>query len=204
MLQGWIYYWLSSGLSMAIFNIFIASIFSMLVCLIEIKSWTKLNAISKFSLASILRKQLEKYNELRIIESQTNATFRAVFLPCIVLLFAVANILSSFISISCLRDGTLFHNFGHLYFLFISLESYLGSFCFGTLSGKVNKVSIKLLRGLGKHSVADYPALREKIGACAPIRIRFGNNFFTILTPLVIIGVCVKWTVKLLLIKMGC
>lgn len=36
-LQGWIYAWLAPGFCMAIFNIFIASIFSMLVCLLEIR-----------------------------------------------------------------------------------------------------------------------------------------------------------------------
>ncbi|OXA46159.1 hypothetical protein Fcan01_19068 [Folsomia candida] len=202
--QGWIYCWLSAGACMAIFNVFTATIFSIWVCLVEIKSWTKFTTISKFSLAAILIQQLTKYNELKIIESQTNATFRAMFLPCIILLFAVGNILSTFISISYLRDGTLFQNFGHFYFLLVSLETYLGTLCFGTLSGKVNKMSIQFLKNLEKRSVADYPVLRKRIKASAPIRIRFGSNFFTILIPLVMIGVCIKWTVKLLLIKTEC
>ncbi|OXA38689.1 hypothetical protein Fcan01_26519 [Folsomia candida] len=204
--QGWIYYWLASGLCMAIFNIFTVSVFSMLVCLVKIRSWTK-STISKFLPAAILSKQLRKYNELRIISSQISASFRAMFLTCLVLLFADANILSTFISISYLRDGNLLNNLGHLFFFLISLETYLATLCLGTLSGKVSKVSIQFLQNLEKRGGAESGHdhfLQAKIRACAPIKIHFGDNFFTILTPLVIIGVCVKWTVKLLLIKTGC
>ncbi|OXA46153.1 hypothetical protein Fcan01_19066 [Folsomia candida] len=128
-----------------------------------------------------------------------------VFLPSLVLLFGIGNILSTFISMSYLRDGKLFQNFGHFYFLLISLETYLGSLCLGTLSGKVNRVSIQFVQNLAKRSgIAGYLVLRKKIKACAPIRIRFGSNYFTILTPLVIIGICIKWTVKFLLVKTEC
>ncbi|OXA45983.1 Transposable element Tc1 transposase [Folsomia candida] len=133
--------------------------------------------MSKFSPVTILSKQLTKYNKLRIIENQTNLTFRAVFVPCLVLIFVFGNILSTFIAISYLRDGTLFQNFGHFYFLLASVETYLGALCFGTLSGKVNKVSIQFLHKLKKCSFTSDQVLRKKIGACAPIRICFGKKY---------------------------
>lgn len=47
---------------------------------------------------------------------------------------------------------------------------------------------------------AKYEHVKKDVAACSQIKIMFGNNFVGILTPLVMMGLCIKWTVKLLLV----
>lgn len=163
-----------------------------------ISSWNMgLNLNSK----SARINQLKHYNQLKIISAQINYTGRTTFLPSVFVFFCFTNISGTFLSILCLRAGSLFNNFGNLIYLLISLETYLGIVCFTTLPGILNGNSTRFLRNLKKFRGENICKFFTKsVNACNQLKIRFSDNFVGVLTPLVMISLCIKWTSKLLLV----
>lgn len=91
---------------------------------------------------------------------------------------------------------------GGVVFVVLSVESFFGNFAFALLAGVVNETSMKLcgrLRRVQLGGMVENKQFHKRLAACGVLKIRFGDNFVTILTPLVTLGVCVKWTIKLLL-----
>lgn len=142
------------------------------------------------------------FKQLKIILAQINHTVSRSFLPSVFIVFCFTNILSTFIYVSHARTGDLFNNFGHLVFLPISLETNAGIICLETLPGLVNHNSVKFLGALSTSKDSKLGAsFKKDVTAFSRMKIRFGSNFVDILTPLVMISLCIKWTVKLLLIS---
>lgn len=155
---------------------------------------------SNLSLTSI---SLQHFRQLKIITAQLNYTVSHNFLPSLLLLFCVSNILSTFLTVSYIRKCELFNNLnlGHLVFPSFSLETYLGIVCLTTLPGSLHKKSTKFLVRLRIISrEKENKSVRKEVMACSPLKIKFCSNFIAVLTPLVMVGLCVKWTIKLLVV----
>ncbi|OXA47810.1 hypothetical protein Fcan01_16845 [Folsomia candida] len=132
--------------------------------------------------------------------AQINLCFRSVFLPTSFAMFALTNVISTFITLS--RGSYKVNGLGGMVFLVLSVESFFGIFTIALLAGLVNEESKKLWGKLKRVELAgrvEDKQFHKRLAACGEVRIKFGDNFVTILTPLVMLGVCIKWTVKLLL-----
>lgn len=152
----------------------------------------------------LLTKQLQELRHLKIIESQINATFRKRILPTAFFQFCFANVVTTYLCIS--YRSTLFQHLGHLTFLAMCVESFVGILCLGTLSGMVNKRSKLIQIKLRKHcsklcKFKDQGVVCKQIMAFAPMKIRFASNFVSILTPLVMMNFCLRLTVRLFLLQ---
>lgn len=115
-------------------------------------------------------------------------------------MFALTNVISTFITLS--RGSYKVNGLGGMVFLVLSVESFFGIFTIALLAGLVNEESKKLWGKLKRVELAgrvEDKQFHKRLAACGEVRIKFGDNFVTILTPLVMLGVCIKWTVKLLL-----
>lgn len=130
-----------------------------------------------------------------------NTAFRRVLLPGFLLIFAFCNIVASTLIVSV--GDHMFENFGNLVFLVSFAESVMVILFVGTLCGKVNKKSKMFLGQLQRRGFMrmENPVFFKTVRACSPIKVRFGNNFIEILTPFVMMNLCIKWTVKFLLFQ---
>lgn len=145
-------------------------------------------------------KQLRLLCQLKILEAQFNACFRTLFLPAIIGALCCGHVLSSFVALSY---GFSFRNLAQFLFMFLASETFWFMMFLGTLSGWVNKKSIILVSRLKTCSVGQNFARElflKEAKACGPMKIWFANNFMSISTPLVMASVCIKLTVRLLLL----
>jgi len=157
--------------------------------------------------------QVCKYRRLGVLELSMNSCFRRVFLPAAIFHISVINVFGMLLTVSIFHEGgsnksnRASHGEGSLgkaVFPMMMVQGYVAILVLGTLAGALNKTSKAVLGKLRQ----DY---YQKIGrdayflakwkSCAPIKVRFANNFVEMSTPLVILCFCLKVTVRLLLIK---
>lgn len=76
-----------------------------------------------------------------------------------------------------------------------------------TLASQVHNSSLKIMRNLGRKSMALFgqgrSIAKRQLRACAILRVKFGSNFIDRGTPLVVETFCINQTMSLTLIKSG-
>lgn len=146
--------------------------------------------------------QLQGYIQLKIIEGQINICFRKEFLPGMFLVFGISNVICSYFCV--LKIENLFQSVENVFFFSVFVEGVFFILFVGGLCGMVNKKSEIMLNRLKCGSldrVPDRMVFRKRVGGCSPIKVKLGSNFVDILTPLRMIVLCIKGTVRLLLLR---
>lgn len=142
---------------------------------------------------------LTRMKHLKILESQFNKCFRTTFHPGMYFFCCFFNIIATFLCVSV--GSRLFSEIGNWMFVIVFFNSLVVILIFGYLSGVVNqksKMGINLLKRQRQVNL-DRKIFRREIASCAPIKIRFGNNYVDRKTPLVMMTFCIKMATKLLL-----
>lgn len=115
----------------------------------------------------------------------------------------VANVLGMCLTI--LSGARLLDHIGNLFFPLATTFLTVFTIVFGTFAGFVNNWSTKCIskfqKKCGRCDKMERHELRRVIRSCTMMKIRFGNNFMAISTPLVILGFVAKNTVRLLLLQ---
>ncbi|OXA37775.1 hypothetical protein Fcan01_27412 [Folsomia candida] len=152
---------------------------------------------------------LQVYHHLQILVGQTNTCFRKVVLPSFLLLFVWINILATTINVSL--GPKLLDHLGNCIFPFSSALTTVSILLLGTFAGLVNKWSTQcgtkfakqwplLIHIDGKVTRQRRDWMSRKVKSCSPMKIKFGNNFMEITTPLVLQALCTKSTIRLILL----
>ncbi|XP_035707674.1 uncharacterized protein LOC118435560 [Folsomia candida] len=146
--------------------------------------------------------QLEGYIQLKIIEAQMNACFRRIYLPGIFFVFGICNVTCSYFCVPHVQN--LFKNVDNFVFVCVLVETVLFILLVVGLCGMLNKKSEIMLNKLrfnilGK--VLDRELVCKRVRGCSPFKIRFGSNFVDVLTPLRMMVLCIRGTVRLLLLQ---
>lgn len=136
--------------------------------------------------------------------AQINLCLRKVSLPTTVVGVIVSNILG--LSLTILLGARLLDHIGNLFLPMATTLSTMFTIVLGTFAGFVYKWSTKCVTKFRKNCTAptakmERHVVERVIRSCTPMKIRFGNNFIVISTPLVILGFCAKYTVRVLLMK---
>ncbi|OXA37772.1 hypothetical protein Fcan01_27416 [Folsomia candida] len=151
---------------------------------------------------------LQIYQQLQILIGQMNNCFRKVVLPAFLLLFVWINILATTINVSL--GSKLLDHLGNFIFPFSSALTTVSILLLGTFAGLVNKWS----KQCGSKFAKKWPLIilgderspqqrrdwmSRQVKSCSPMKIRFGNYFMEITTPLVMLALCSKFTIRLIL-----
>lgn len=118
------------------------------------------------------------------------------------LLYGLCQVIGAFLCVS--YGPNLFQNWGNIVFVAVLVESVVVILFVGTLCGLVNKTSAVLISKLKMYKIIAgrrRMLWRKRLKACHPLKIRFSSNFIDILTPLGTTGLCIKGTVRLLLLR---
>lgn len=148
------------------------------------------------------KSKLKGYIQLKIIVEQINTCFRRKFLPGIFFAFGICNIICSYFCVAYATN--LFEKLENLYFFSCLVQSGFFFLIVGGLCGMLNKKSEVLLNQLkvgGLDISCDRKLFFKRARGCSPIKLRFGSNFVDVLTPLRFIVLCIKGTVRLLLLR---
>lgn len=143
------------------------------------------------------------YRKIAIAEKILNATFAAFVLPTILFSVVGIQIFSGFVSIS--RDSLIpmpqFLLFPLVWLnctLFNMLVTTLSSYVYGNsnrIIGTLGELGCKLRFRIGRRLA------RRELRSCAPLKIKFGNNFISGITPLVNQDLALNQTVSLVLLR---
>lgn len=140
--------------------------------------------------------------------AQINLCLRKVCLPTLLASIVVSNILG--MSLTILLGSRLLDHVGNLFFPLATAFSTMFTIVFGTFAGYVHKSSTKCVIKFQRTCVVNCGNRNKEVEnlmrhlvtkSCTPMKIRFGNNFMAISTPLVILGFVAKNTVRLLLLQ---
>lgn len=120
-----------------------------------------------------------------------NDIFQSYFLPAMLSLLSLVVISFSVITI-LMWDETM-SNPGMLFILVGLINAVPIEIIVCTLSGKINKQSTEFLRRMVSTTVINQNdvRLRKHIRAMLQLKIRFGNNFIDMQTPLVMMNFCI-------------
>lgn len=156
----------------------------------------------------MLREELLTYKKIQILTAQINTCFKDSILPSILLICVHSILLGTYLAIS-IREKLLDH-VGNLLFPLCAIFAIGAVFGIGTMTGFVNKGSIQVIRKLRNVDVSkcglenrsrNLKVIMKFSKSLSPMKIRFGNNFMSISTPLVILVFCARNIVRLLLIR---
>lgn len=103
-----------------------------------------------------------------------------------------------------LNVSNLFLSVENAFFLSVLVESVFLILFVDGLCGVGNKKSQIMLNRLKRDGLDGVPGRKlfcKRVRGCSPIKVRFGNNFVDILTPLRMIVLRIKGTVRLLLLR---
>jgi len=152
--------------------------------------------------------QLQQYKNLSVLEVYINSCFRQIFLPSAFVLISVANVFGMLLTVSLFHhekysNAPKLQGLGKALFPLLVVQGYVATLALGSVAGRLNKAS-KLFLGTLKQGHFKTGQKAHRIvciwRSCAPIKIRFANNFVATSTPLALISFCLKVTVRLLLI----
>lgn len=151
---------------------------------------------------------LQVNQQLQVLVVQINTCFRNWVLPILLLLLVLVNILSTNITVS--MGSEFFTNMGYLVFPLSFLLTILTILLVGSFAGLVSKWSKscinKFVKNWSLKILLDTKVdkrnrrwLGRKVKSCSSMKIKFGSNFMEITTPLVMLGLCAKFTIRLML-----
>lgn len=146
--------------------------------------------------------QLVGYLQLKIIEAQINTCFRKRFLSGIFFVFGVCNSLCSYFCV--LHSESMLHHVENLVFPCALVETVFFILFVVGLCGMLNKkseITLNQLKFGSLDRVLDRKLFCKRVRACPQIKVRFGSNFVDVQTPLRMMVLCIKGTVRLLLLK---
>lgn len=130
-----------------------------------------------------LTSSLRIYNQLHILAAQITLCLRKVSFPSVLVGVVVMNVLGT--SLTILLGTKLHDHVRNLFFPLGTNVSTVFTIVFGTSAGFVNKWSTKCLFKFRKSCAANSNKIRRNVlkrvfRSCAPMKIRFGNNFMAI------------------------
>jgi len=146
-----------------------------------------------------------------VLQVFINSCFRRICLPAAFIYVCILNVFGTVLTVTIVREsghkaGPGFNGnsrLGKALFPLMAIQGYVAILAVGSVAGTLNKTSKAFL---GKLKQAHYEDGRKekyfmaKWKSCAPMKVRFANNFVEISTPLVMLSYCLKVVVRLLLI----
>jgi hypothetical protein len=125
-----------------------------------------------------------------MLEIRLNFTFQPYFLPVTLFILLLTLILFSLILILSLDKDKLWQNPGVVVIPVLAWLNAVPSYLvIGTLSGLVNRDSKKMIEFFGS-SLRKGSKLGKRVAALSELRVKFGDNFINIQTPLVMLNFC--------------
>ncbi|OXA38603.1 hypothetical protein Fcan01_26522 [Folsomia candida] len=153
------------------------------------------------SCAKISKIGIQYYKQVEILISHLNYCFQPVVLPAILLYAVSVNIFCTFLTVS--TKFRLLEHIGNATFPLMAVVTRLVLLALGLIAGLANKRSITCVVQMRKSFLSktalENIVLKKMTRALAPMKIRFGNNFITVSTLLVMTAFCARSTVRLLL-----
>ncbi|OXA48922.1 hypothetical protein Fcan01_16166 [Folsomia candida] len=142
--------------------------------------------------------QVNFFQQVEILVSHLNLCFRPAVLPGILLYAVSVNIFCIYLTVSTKFD--IQEHVGNAIFPFMAIETAVALLGFGLVAGLANKRSTACTQNMKRTVTRTDVVLKKIVNGLAPIKVRFGNNFIEVTTPLVTTAFCAKSTVRLLLL----
>ncbi|OXA47361.1 hypothetical protein Fcan01_17728 [Folsomia candida] len=142
---------------------------------------------------------IRMYRSLQLLEIGLNDAIKGQIVPAMIGVCPWLQVFSLFVSINFYREIPLP---GYAVFPMLFVDALLCNLIIGTLAGQINlteRVLADMKRQLKRYAVRSW--YRKELLACAPLRIKFGQNFIDKGTPLVIEDFCFDQTVNLILLE---
>jgi len=141
-----------------------------------------------------------------------NSCFRRLFLPATFFFISVLSVFGMLLTVSIFHGGASATGpvflgdggrLGKALFPLLTVHGYGAILALGSVAGRLNKGSKLFLTTLNqalRRNGSRKPQMVSRWKSCKPIKVRFANNFVEISTPLTMLSLCLKVTVRLLLI----
>ncbi|XP_035714106.1 uncharacterized protein LOC110857874 [Folsomia candida] len=144
------------------------------------------------------------YRSVQILETIFNTFLRIRVVPSVILGTIGLQIMSLY---ACINLHEELSKSGLVIIVIMGMDAIICNLVVFTLASQVHNSSLKIMRNLGRKSMALFgqgrSIAKRQLRACAILRVKFGSNFIDRGTPLVVETFCINQTMSLTLIKSG-
>lgn len=155
----------------------------------------------KFSSTKLTKIPVIFYQQLEIVVLHINLSYRRIVLPAILFYAVSVNVFCTYLTLANKLD--LLEHIGNAIFPIMAAETGLALFGFGLIAALANKRSSRCINQMksapSSKAFRDGVILKKTVGGLVPLKIRYGNNFVSVYSPLVMNAFCTKGTARLLI-----